>query len=198
MPKLYTKYGDCGTTFTAFHHHTPKDHIIVKLVGELDELNCNIGFSASFCDSCKDFKNYLQDIQAILFEFGAIVGYNQETKKESLQTIIKEMEEKIDEVDSKNEKLKNFILPGGNQLSASLHICRSIARRVERTFVEYINWNIDNKPVQNIDLVKMMQIYINRISDYFFAAARHYNYCNNSSKHEDIIWKSKLTHKPNK
>ncbi len=189
MAKLYTKYGDTGVTYTSFHSHTPKDHIIIKLVGDIDELNCNIGFCASFCTEKEyELKVYLQEIQSVLFEFGALVGYSQEIKKESLQNIVKLIETKIDDVDSKNEKLKNFILPGGNHLSSMLHVCRSVARRVERTFVEYINWNIDNKPVNNIDLVKLMQIFINRTSDYFFAEAR-------SHSKEDIIWKSKLTHK---
>jgi cob(I)alamin adenosyltransferase len=195
MVKLYTKYGDAGVTFTAFNHHTPKDHIIVKLVGELDELNCTIGFVTSISENHKEFKEYLQDIQCILFECGAIVGYDQQAKIEDVKKIIKEIEEKIDEVDSKNQKLKNFILPGGSQLGASLHICRAVARRVERTFTEYVNWNLDNRPVQNIDLVKNMQIFINRASDYFFAAARYYN---NIDKKEDIIWRSKLTSKPHK
>ena len=195
MTKLYTKYGDAGVTFTAFNAHTPKDHIIVKLVGDMDELNCYIGFAASLADDHKDFKDYLQDIQAILFECGAIIGYDQQAKIEDIRKIVKEIELKIDAIDSKNGKLKNFILPGGSQLSASLHICRAVARRVERTFVEYINWNLDNRPVQNIDVVKNMQIFINRASDYFFAAARYYNHIDNK---EDIIWKSKLTSKLNK
>jgi cob(I)alamin adenosyltransferase len=87
------------------------------------------------------------------------------------------LEKKIDEMTLELPKLKSFILPGGLQISALAHVCRTITRRAERLLI-----GID----ETLKMRKEISVYINRLSDYFFTLARYLNYQNNV---EDVQWK---------
>ncbi|OAF64963.1 Cob(I)alamin adenosyltransferase [Intoshia linei] len=87
------------------------------------------------------------------------------------------LEQKIDTYMNHLPPLHNFVLPGGGHCAASLHICRSVCRRVEREMVNfYLNMDVD----------KSVFRYVNRLSDYFFAAAR---YATHKNKRIDVIYK---------
>ena len=94
------------------------------------------------------------------------------------ESIISELEERIDLYSKDLPKLKNFILPGGSEKSSRAHICRTVTRRVERKLIRFE----DTKPSSSIE-------FLNRLSDYFFILARHYNYIENV---EEVIWKPSL------
>jgi len=82
------------------------------------------------------------------------------------------------EIDAMNEKLtplRSFILPGGSPLSAHLHLCRTVSRRAERLAVE-----LAGEESVNAAAVK----YLNRLSDWFFVAAR----IANNDGHDDVLW----------
>ena len=85
------------------------------------------------------------------------------------------LESEIDAMNAKLEPLRSFILPGGSALAAQLHVCRTVARRAERLAVE-----LATVESVNPDAVK----YLNRLSDWFFVAAR---IANNDGK-DDVLW----------
>lgn len=88
---------------------------------------------------------------------------------------VKRLEAEIDAMNGNLEPLRSFILPGGSALSAHLHVCRTVARRAERLAVELATMESVNP-----DAVK----YLNRLSDWFFVAAR---IANNGGK-DDVLW----------
>jgi cob(I)alamin adenosyltransferase len=95
-------------------------------------------------------------------------------KKVGLDTnIIGSIEKNIDRLDSILPPIKNFVVPSGNKLISQIHVCRSITRRCERTYVRILNWG--DLSTENGILTEQMnipKIYLNRLSDYFFALSR--------------------------
>jgi cob(I)alamin adenosyltransferase len=176
---LYTKYGDQGFTYTKHDPKTPKNHALVFVLGEIDELNCNIGYlHASICaKKNSEICDYLKKIMNVLFEIGAFVGYGQNLSESILVDEIKNLENKIDSQEKENGELKNFILPTGSENSALAHICRAVCRRVER------NIYMLESPL-HYDMVKK---FLNRLSDYFFSLARTIN---RLELGKEIIWQS--------
>jgi cob(I)alamin adenosyltransferase len=176
---LYTKYGDSGYTFTKVDAKTPKTHAVVHVLGDIDELNCNIGFLYSnMCpDKHNDLCNFLKEVMNFLFEIGAFVGYGTEIKDENILNFIGKMEKIIDKQEESNGKLKNFILPTGTKNSALAHVCRSICRRVER--------NIYN--LEHSLLFEFIRKFFNRLSDYLFSLARTLNRIEFGT---EILWTS--------
>ena len=174
---LYTKYGDGGYTFTKGSPRTPKNNIVIKVVGELDELNSHIGFLVSQIEGCNipsDCKKnkclFLTKLQAVLFQIGAFYGYKTELSNESLDLSIKNLEEQTDIHEKENDEIHNFILPNGTLAASYTHICRSITRRVERVVCDY-NFSLKTEE----EKIKLIQIFLNRLSDYFFSLARTIN-----------------------
>ena len=78
------------------------------------------------------------------------------------------LEKRIDALSEEAPPLQRFILPGGSPAAATLHIARTVARRAERQTVSLMKEIEDVSPV--------VQKYLNRLSDYLFAAARVVNY----------------------
>ncbi|HIA38647.1 MAG TPA: ATP:cob(I)alamin adenosyltransferase, partial [Planctomycetes bacterium] len=88
------------------------------------------------------------------------------------------LENEIDDFDAQLQPLKNFILPGGCELSSRLHIARTVCRRVERNLVDFaVDADID------CEFVK----YFNRLSDWLFTLAR---YANKLDDTDDVLWRS--------
>lgn len=176
---LYTKYGDKGFTFTKLSVKTPKNHALVNFLGNLDELNCFIGNLASNLkkDSRVCFYEKLTKIMSMNFEIGAFLGYGTALCFDTLGKFIKDIEEDIDELEKNNAPLSNFILPTGSHDSCLAHLCRAIARRVERSIYE----------MEIMAESELVIQFLNRISDYFFSLARTLNRLDGES---EIIWRS--------
>jgi cob(I)alamin adenosyltransferase len=90
------------------------------------------------------------------------------------ETRIKSIETFIDRLDSLVEPITNFIVPGNDVLVSSIHICRTVARRCERSFIEFVESDLKYLGVyEPIDTeYRNLQIYLNRLSDMFFALSR--------------------------
>lgn len=176
---LYTKYGDSGYTFTKHDSKTPKNHAVVHVLGDLDELNCNIGYLyAAMCpDKHNDLCNFLMGIMNMLFSIGAYVGYDTQIESELIKKMIEQIEKKIDKQEEENGQLKNFIIPTGTKNSASAHCCRAICRRVERNMYT-LEYHLRYEDIRK---------FLNRLSDYFFSLARTIN---RIEMGQEIIWKS--------
>jgi len=177
--KIYTKTGDSGDTSLFGGKRVPKNDARVELYGTLDELNAFIGSSASFMqESLNDIKTDLQEIQSLLFEMGSMFSNPEKNKISAAKSgDILRIEKKIDAYTEELDPLKNFILPGGVPASSMLHAARTVCRRLERMMVAQSSITGDD------DL-----IYINRLSDFLFCAARAANKRNSVP---DVIWKKR-------
>jgi len=171
--KLYTRSGDDGTTGLFSGARVSKDHPRIEAYGTVDEFNACLGWSiAAFHSSDHDFmRHMLASIQNRLFEIGADLATPHGSAHESNETRITrisaehvaEIERAIDEVDGQNEPLHNFIVPGGTELAARLHLARTVCRRAERLIVALAHNEAVGEPLLT---------YVNRVSDLLFAMAR--------------------------
>lgn len=162
---IYTKTGDTGSTSLFGGKRVLKCEELVDVYGSVDELNSWVGKVASDIQS-PDVQVFLSAIQSDLFTIGShLAGWKAELKE--LPKRIGEMEERIDILDDKLPKLKNFILPGGTKLASEIHLTRAVCRRVERQTVA-----LGQK--QAID--SKILVYLNRLSDLFFMLARFINH----------------------
>lgn len=167
--RLYTKSGDKGKT-SLIGGRVAKDDIRVEAYGTLDEANAFIGKAVAELDS-KLFADILKDLEKIqheLFDIGSELSNITEKRKYQLtEDMITYLEERIDVLIEEAPELERFILPGGANAAASIHIARTVTRRAERRIVSLMNTeeNISPLPLK----------YINRLSDYLFAAARVIN-----------------------
>ena len=168
LSKIYTKTGDKGETGLADGRRVAKDHPRVEAMGELDNLNSQLGLLlADLADELAsrpalgEIVEVLSPCQHRLFDLGgelAMPEYQalQEPEVERLEAAIDRWNEEVG-------PLKNFILPGGSRLVAQAHVCRSLARTAERR-CQQLNAVEPLRPVG--------MAYVNRMSDLLFVAAR--------------------------
>jgi cob(I)alamin adenosyltransferase len=176
--KIYTKGGDSGMTSLGNGERTVKNSVYVTCVGGIDELNSHIGYLLSLIDEQDDVHNKLRRIQNILFEIGSCVSLYVDVEKGDINEFLDQetlyLESEIDKMDADLPRLSAFILPGGSQVSAYIHIVRSVCRRVERSVVVL--------PQRPVSVVR----YMNRLSDYFFTLART---CQTG---QDVHWQKRI------
>lgn len=168
--RLYTRTGDKGQT-ALIGGKASKDDIRVEAYGSIDEINSFVGLAISYLDE-KLFGDIIQDmlkIQHELFDCGTELS--NVSKKERpyplSEDIITYLEERMDTLIDEAPELERFILPGGSQAASALHVARTVTRRAERQIVTLYHSTEATHPIP----LK----YINRLSDYFFAAARVVN-----------------------
>lgn len=165
--KIYTKTGDKGTTSLIYGQRVAKHDIRVEAYGTCDEANSMIGLALSHLSAVSDpeITQVFHKIQTVLFHVGAELATpaDKEVTWKLTDADIQELEAVIDQWDEKLPQLTNFILPGGSQAGATLHVARTIVRRAERkaTEIEQVN--------------PLVLSYLNRLSDFLFVAARYLN-----------------------
>ncbi len=183
--KLYTRTGDDGTTGLFGGQRVSKDHPRVAAYGTVDELNACIGLAAATCDVDDElhsqFLAIFSELQSRLFDIGADLATPEGAKHEAKvlrisEEHVAEVEKWIDTIDSGNMKMKSFILPGGSELAARLHLARTVCRRAERLMIAVGH----SEPVSDGAV-----IYVNRVSDLLFAMARRANV---HEKVPDVPW----------
>ncbi len=171
--KIYTKTGDKGETSLYGGTRVSKASARVESYGTIDELNSFIGFAkAELTD--EGILYQLKKIQFDLFTVGSesatptdkLTLANGKSRLSLMisETEIEELEQWMDEFETALEPLQYFILPGGGKGATSLHICRTVCRRAERSLV-FLNEHEEVRP----ELIK----YLNRLSDYLFVLARY-------------------------
>jgi len=177
--KVYTKTGDSGITSLFGGQRIEKDSVRIEAYGHVDELNSQIGVIL-VGNLPKEIAQKLTRIQKELFVLGADLATPPKVKTK-IQRINKSyvtrLEREIDQWDKMLPKLQNFILPGGGEIGAKLHLARTITRRAERAVV-----NLNHQEKVN----KNAQIYLNRLSDWLFVLAR---YVNKLEGAKENIWK---------
>ena len=181
LNKIYTKTGDAGETALGNGARVAKHAMRVTAYGTVDELNAFVGVAR--LEASTDMDAGLSRIQNDLFDLGAdLCRPDMEKDAEAEYPPLRmadaqviRLEAEIAGMNAALEPLRSFILPGGSALSAHLHVCRTVARRAERLSVELATMEAVNPAA-----VK----YLNRLSDWFFVAAR---IANNDGK-DDVLW----------
>ncbi|MFC3882247.1 cob(I)yrinic acid a,c-diamide adenosyltransferase [Bacillus songklensis] len=165
---IYTKTGDKGKT-GLIGGRVDKDDNRVEAYGTIDELNSFVG--QAICqlegEMFQDVKEELINIQHELFDCGSDLAFAKQGHPYKVnESMIEQLESRIDVYMNEAPPIERFILPGGTPAAATFHICRTIARRAERLVVTVQKEHPVNESVMR---------YLNRLSDYFFAAARMAN-----------------------
>jgi cob(I)alamin adenosyltransferase len=185
LNKIYTRTGDKGDTGLADGSRIPKDHPRAQAIGDVDELNCAIGVALGAVTD-DDVRAMLSAIQNELFDLGADLATPGEDFAPSdmalriVQPQIDRIEHEIDRMNETLEPLRSFILPAGAGGAAELHLARAVARRAERSAVA---------ASREIALNPLALIYLNRLSDWLFVAARYIA----AKQGGDSLWKPGAT-----
>ncbi|MEO1236312.1 MAG: cob(I)yrinic acid a,c-diamide adenosyltransferase [Planctomycetota bacterium] len=186
--KLYTKRGDAGQTDLYGGARVAKDDLRVEAYGTVDELNSVLGLVIS-TGGPAEVVGPLESIQSRLFEIGADLATPRGELDEDGHEVgrgstvprvgsvqVEELEGWIDAASDAVEPMTHFVLPGGTELAARLHVARTVCRRAERLCV-----SLSSHEGIGDDVV----VYLNRLSDLFFALARR---ANASAGVPDIPW----------
>lgn len=179
LNKIYTRTGDGGETALVNGARVPKHSRRVEAYGTVDEVNAHVGVARLHAGG--EMAAALARIQNDLFDLGADLarpdmagdagaGY---TVLRIIASQVQRLEAEIDAMNAPLAPLRSFILPGGTPLAAHLHQCRTVARRAERLAVA-----LGQEDEANAEAIR----YLNRLSDWFFVAARVAN------AGQDILW----------
>jgi cob(I)alamin adenosyltransferase len=169
--KIYTKTGDRGDTRLFDGTKVRKHDDRVETYGDIDELNSFIGAAASFLKDAA-LVSMLAEIQKDLFSVGAQladpgVKDQSRAKFQVPRERIEALEKAIDTFEAELPPLRQFILAGGGNAGALLHVARTVCRRAERRVV-----SLSEKVHVNPNLIE----YLNRLSDFLFVIARIVNH----------------------
>ena len=181
LNRIYTRTGDKGDTALGDGTRVAKHAARVSAYGTSDELNSFVGVARLAAEGEADAA--LARIQNDLFDLGADLcrpDMAQDAEAEypplrMVETQVERLEAEIDAMNAGLSPLRSFILPGGSALSAHLHVCRTVARRAERLAVELTETEEINPAAVR---------YLNRLSDWFFVAAR----VANENGTTDVLW----------
>ncbi|ORZ05939.1 Adenosylcobalamin biosynthesis, ATP:cob(I)alamin adenosyltransferase-like protein [Lobosporangium transversale] len=177
--QLYTRTGDRGESSLYNGERRLKTDRIFEALGSVDELNSSIGIAHHYCaKSANGLESQLIEIQCNLQDIGSNIATPRHDASETQlhnttfdEGHVETLERWIDVLDSQLPPLRNFILPSGGESSIFLHQARSICRRAERTTIPVVE-------AQDADETVLK--YLNRLSDYLFAAARY------AAKHDGL------------
>ena len=175
LSQIATRTGDAGTTGLGDNTRVSKNSLRVHAMGEVDELNSNIG--VLLCEEmAADVRTLLVEIQHQLFNLGgelSIPGFEL-LKSEAVLAL----DEALATYNEQLPRLQEFILPAGSRAASQAHVCRTVARRAERAVVALGNEEA---------LKETPRQYLNRLSDLMFVLARVLNRMNGG---DDVYWKS--------
>jgi cob(I)alamin adenosyltransferase len=175
LTQIATRTGDDGTTGLGDNTRVPKDNLRVQSMGDVDELNSHIGLLLSE-QLPDDVRILLVEIQQQLFNLGgelSIPGFEL-LKPDAVLAL----DQALAEHNARLPKLDEFILPAGSRAAAQAHVCRTVARRAERSVVA----------LGSAETVRdAPRHYLNRLSDLMFVLARVLNRVGGD---DDVYWKS--------
>lgn len=183
LNKIYTRTGDDGTTGLVAGDRRPKYDLRVEAYGTIDETNAVIGVARLHTSGMPELDAMLMRIQNDCFDLGADLATpdtGEEPEYEPLRIVdaqVDRIETDIDTLNADLEPLKSFVLPGGSEAAAHLHVARTVARRAERLIVELSD--------REGEVVSSAAIrFVNRLSDFLFVAARWVN----DRGRADVLW----------
>lgn len=182
LTKIYTRTGDAGTTRLGDMSETVKHDPRVEAYGTVDEANAAIGLAVAALEDGHELAGLLTAIMNDLFDLGAdlCVPESDEPRDWTPLRMTPEqtvrLEQAIDALNARLAPLDSFILPGGSEAAARLHMARTITRRAERRAVALK----DTGAVVSAAVIT----YLNRLSDLLFVAAR----IANDEGRADVKW----------
>jgi cob(I)alamin adenosyltransferase len=175
ISKVYTRSGDDGSTALIGGARVLKDHPRVEAYGCIDELNSLVGLCRCALTAekklpagdRKEFEIRLREIQNLLFDLGSVLSTPEGQGWKGMplpgaETVIV-LERSMDAMQKSLKPLDSFVLPGGSSSNAWLHLCRAVCRRAERRVLTLMRR--ESAPSEAVR-------YLNRLSDWFFVAAR--------------------------
>jgi cob(I)alamin adenosyltransferase len=169
LTRIYTRAGDAGETSLGDGSRVSKADLRIEAYGTVDELNSFLGLALAG-DLPAEFRQWLEQAQNDLFDLGADLAVPlEDEKRERLrvtQAQVERLEELCDLVNARLEPLKSFVLPGGSEVAARLHVARAVCRRAERLVVTLS---------ESQSVGPTVLAYLNRLSDLLFILARAAN-----------------------
>jgi len=194
ITKVYTRTGDKGKTSLVGGTRVPKDSLRIEAFGTIDELNSVVGIARSLneerllsSEAHRFLDVVLRQIQDKLFDLGSELATPPECFHPGMYRVgaheVEKMEQLIDECQKDLGPLDSFILPGGGQIGAHLHHCRTVCRRAEREILRLSRLEqIGEWPLK----------YFNRLGDLFFVLSR---WINKQSGEREYLWQKGLQNK---
>jgi cob(I)alamin adenosyltransferase len=190
MTRIYTRTGDKGETSLGDGSRASKSSPRIILYGDVDELNSVVGHALAVLHRTGSGDSPILDalsaelaqIQCNLFDLGAILANPGQSKSLAALPVQEQpfnaasLEQSMDSMDKSLAPLHSFILPGGSEAAGILHVARCVSRRVERGAVSLSSQD---------DVPAGLIIYLNRLSDFLFTAARA---ANAALGVEDVPW----------
>ena len=180
--KIYTRTGDDGTTGLFGGQRVAKSDPRIDCYGTVDELNAAVGLAATAVEVGPGLADKLRRVQNELFVIGSHLATPESDTRRLARlpdlddSAVARLEAEIDAAEADLPPLKNFILPGGADAAARLHLARTVCRRAERLLVAFA-------ASQPIDPVILR--YFNRLSDWLFVYARWVNHRQGVA---DVAW----------
>ena len=177
LSKIATRTGDAGMTGLGDGSRVEKDHLRICAMGDVDELNSQIGvlltepLPHSVANVLLDL---LLQVQHDVFDLGGELCIPNYTLLKPEQ--VERLDAWLAQYNEILAPLTEFILPGGTRAAAQAHVCRTVCRRAERSVVR-LGWEVD--------IHEAPRQYLNRLSDLLFVLARVLNQAAGGS---DILW----------
>jgi cob(I)alamin adenosyltransferase len=179
LNKIYTRTGDDGTSGLVDGSRASKAGLRMTAIGEVDEANAVIGMVIATLTP-GDLPVHLQGIQNDMFDLGADLATPGEVGLRIVASQVERLEVAIDAMNEELEPLQSFILPGGSDTVAALHLARTVVRRAERAAVALH----EQEPLN-----PQLLAYLNRLSDLLFVTARYVA----AKEGGDILWRPGAT-----
>ncbi len=178
LTKIYTRGGDAGETSLGDGTRTSKLDLRIAAYGTVDELNSALGLVLA-ADGHEEIGDVLTRVQNELFDLGAdlSVPLENEGRLRVTQEQVDVLERECDRFNAVLPELRSFVLPGGSELAARLHIARTICRRAEREVLRA-------SAAHSLD--PLVLVYLNRLSDLLFILARA---ANAADGREEPLWR---------
>lgn len=178
---VYTRTGDLGTTSLVGGQRVKKNCIRIEAYGTVDEFSAALGVVAAAPGVTEEIKSQLLVVQNKLFNIGGYLASESDAENpQSAWGLCEEDTAKVevwcDYLDENTPKIRAFVLPGGSLSASYAHMARTVCRRAERRI-------LDLAETAYVDPVVMT--YFNRLSDYLFLLARHFNHLEGVA---EIIW----------
>ena len=178
LTRIYTRGGDGGETSLGDGSRVSKLDCRIGAFGTVDELNSALGVALAG-DVPERLREPLTRIQNELFDVGAdlSVPWGVTDRLRVEQPMIDRLEEWCDELNAELPELRSFVLPGGTEAAARLHVARTICRRAEREVL---------LGAEEVELNPLVLVYLNRLSDLLFILARS---ANAAAGEDEPLWK---------
>ena len=179
LTRIYTRAGDSGETSLGDGSRVPKLDCRIGAFGTVDEVNAALGVALAEPTLPERLQAPLQQIQNDLFDVGAdlSVPFGVTDRLRVDQPAVERLEKLCDELNAELPMLKSFVLPGGTEAAARLHVARTTCRRAERKALA---------ANEEHEINPLVLAYLNRLSDFLFIAARS---ANADSGRDEPLWR---------